>query len=512
MEISIPSLLKKYYALTSFRFIEFFFFCFAALILVNEWFIAYQLKFVPDIFDDSIKIVSGLYTVFKFTPYTDFAIVYPPGLLILSKLFSLNFVSRFHFFAIAYLLFALPIIAVIAWKSRSWFITGATVLVMAFSINITGDWFVHSAWFALFLSSYIYLEKGNVLAKRIVPIAVFVLFLLKWERVVIFGVLMAVGWTITHRAVGEHSKRFLSLCKATLIASLSSSIFLVFYLLINRSDIPTAFYFIFSVPLKILPYRKLPLPSLIPLEASLLSIEYAVYFSCFILLLLAVLVSRRILKDQKYEYLLLLMMPVAIIPYAMGRADSIHAFPLLITTFFSLILLSITEKRAISLLVVFVVYFVVNYNLFNYKISNIFQKTNTYVDVVDQSLKDCRLATRNLKYNSLFVGRTDYSQYIYSHVMMYLLNPTVKPATKYISDEPGLQNNCEDGELIANDLTKAEKPMLSFLETQPQPTEKNMSEYMVSCGYIEKWLVSNKSKKVGTCTHFGKEFEIRLYK
>ena len=511
MEISIPSLLKKYYALTSFRFIEFFFFCFATLIFVNEWFVAYQLKFVPDIFDDSLKIVSGLYTVFKFTPYTDFAIVYPPGLLILSKLFSLNFVSRFHFFAIAYLLFALPTVALIVWKSRSWFISGATVLVMAFSINITGDWLVHSAWFVLFLSAYVYLERGSVLAKRIVPIAIFVLFLLKWERVVIFGVLMAVGWAITHRAVDEHSKRFFALLKATIIAFLSAFIFLVVYLLLNGSDIPTALYFIFSVPLKILPYRKLPLPSLMPLEGSLLSIEYAVYFCIFILVLLAILVSRRILKDQKYEYLLLLMMPVAIIPYSMGRADSIHAFPLLITTFFSLILLSVTEKRAVPLLVVFVVYFVVNYNIFNYKPFTFLQKSATYIDVVDQSLKDCRLATRDLKYNSLFVGRTDYSQYIYSHVMLYLLNPTVKPATKYISDEPGLQNNCEDGELVANDLTNAKKPMLSFLETQPQPTEKNMSENMVSCGYIEKWLVSNRYKRIGTCKHFGKEFEIRLY-
>ena len=511
MEISTRSLLKKYHDLTSFRFVEFFFFCFCALIFINEWMLAYQLRFIPDIFDDSLKLLSGLYTSFNFIPYTDFAIVYPPGLLILSKMLSLNFASRYHAFAAIYLLLSIPIFVFVVWKSKSWFVSGALLLLLALSISIAGDVLLNISWFVLFVATFFYLEKNGRVGKWAIPVMIGVLCFFKWERVVVFAVLMAVGWMITHFTSHGSSKRFLYLCKATIIASLASFGIFLLYLIMAGSEIGSALYFVFSVPLKILPYRSLPLPSLFPLQGNLLGVEYSVYFSLFLLVGLGLLVTRSILKEQKFEHLLFLIMPLVVLPYALGRADSIHAFPLLSTLLLSLILFSIVEKRAIALLVVLVVYFVVNYNLFSYDPSRFLHRSSTYVDVLDLSLQDCRQATQDVDYQSLFVGRTNYSAYIYSHVMLYFINPKIKPATKYISDEPGLQNDCGDGENIARDLARAPKPMLSFLETQPQPTEKNMSSNMVSCGYIEKWLANNPYREIGTCSHYGKEFAILLY-
>ncbi len=507
----MPSLLKKIHTFSSFRFIEFFFFCFAGMVFVNEWIMAYKLRFVPDIFDDSIKLVSGLYTLFGFVPYTDFAIVYPPGLLILTKILSLNFTSRFHVFAVMYLLLAIPVILAVAWKSRSWFVSGATILLLAFSMKISGELFVDITWFILFLATYSTIEKGTRLSKVVLPIAIFVLCLLKWERVVIFGIFMAVGYVMTLFTMQRYSQRVLYVLKATIVSVVVAFLCFIGYLVVSGSDIGSALYFVFEVPLKILPYRKLPLPPLLPLRDSIFVMGYAVYFCVFILIFLSLLVIRRVLKDNKIGYIALLLMPVGILPYAIGRADSIHAFPLLTSTFFSVLIFAIIEKRAMPLLLTMVLYFALHQNLFVYNPFRFLEQSPTYIDAVDYTLRDCRQATQNLRYTSLFVGRTNYSEYVYSHVMLYLMNPKVKPATKYISDEPGLQNTCEDGEVVAQELTVAKKPMLSLLEFKPQQTEANLSSSMVSCGYIEKWLTSTKYKRIGTCTHFGNEFEIRLY-
>ena len=110
------------------------------------------------------------------------------------------------------------------------------------------------------------------------------------------------------------------------------------------------------------------------------------------------------------------------------------------------------------------------------------------------------------------MGRSKYTNYIINYAYIYLINPKIKPATEYISDEPGLQNNFYDGKRIADELKTAEKPMLVFLDNHHQWKEPNKSLNMSSYGNIETWLSKNKFKEIGICSVQDRNFEVRIYK
>lgn len=54
------------------------------ILLPNGWFYAFQLKFKLDMFDSSLRLVSGLYTISYYKLCDDFGFLYTPGLVVIN--------------------------------------------------------------------------------------------------------------------------------------------------------------------------------------------------------------------------------------------------------------------------------------------------------------------------------------------------------------------------------------------------------------------------------------------
>jgi hypothetical protein len=67
------------------------------------------------------------------------------------------------------------------------------------------------------------------------------------------------------------------------------------------------------------------------------------------------------------------------------------------------------------------------------------------------------------KLKSIFVGNVTYDSFVLNFPLLYLNYLYLKPATKYISDEPGLQNTCSIQNEIISDINEAPKPTIFFI-------------------------------------------------
>jgi hypothetical protein len=217
-------------------------------------------------------------------------------------------------------------------------------------------------------------------------------------------------------------------------------------------------------------------------------------------------------RKKDVALLFISLSSVILIPYASAITHPDHAIPLLVTIFF---VLWCTPTRTLLrkfAVVISVLYFLMQFVFGAHRHALLPQLPNkTYLVQISDKIAECKKAVSTLQYRSLFVGRTDYSFYYYNHAMLYLINPTVPPATRYISDEPGLQNTCEDGSRIQRDLENAPKPLLAFIDTRSQKRSPNAYMHMKSCKKIEQWLSRRPSRSFGTCTHMGTPFTIQIY-
>jgi hypothetical protein len=202
----------------------------------------------------------------------------------------------------------------------------------------------------------------------------------------------------------------------------------------------------------------------------------------------------------------LILSPLVFLPYAMGRADWPHALPLL-----SLVVLVFIYAQFQNKLMQASIGFVLLVYIVKLLSPNIGEHVSA-LQVVDQHIQACQSIVKNTQANSIFVGRDHYDHYIYNTAALYLTRPDLQPATPYISDEPGLQNSCIYGERIRQQLLGASKPMFAFIELGDQPAEPNATQYMRSCGSIERAVQEMPHILIGSCEAYDQVFDVRLYR
>ena len=273
--------------------------------------------------------------------------------------------------------------------------------------------------------------------------------------------------------------------------------------------------FIFNIPTHvILPYRQLPLPTM----HSLFDNDALFYVASSGMLFNMIVLVRPLLDaetvDKKFLILSLMLIPLAMFPYAFGRADWEHSLPLLyIITVVIIIAVSIGVVRKEYIIVVILLSFPIH-NLFSLDTNRIVipsSKNQIQSSIIEHNA-DCMEKIKVINnYKSIFVGRVSYKRFRTNSANLYLINPDIPPATAFISDEPGLQNSCYYGKKIVEQLKRANKPMLVFLETGEQPSEPNATSQMTSCMQIENYLKDEPFQQFGACTTNGTEFLIRVY-
>ena len=287
-----------------------------------------------------------------------------------------------------------------------------------------------------------------------------------------------------------------------------------------QGTLDNALMFVFRLHAIMRPYRALPLPACTELSkpngllsCSLLALAGAAAVCC----VAAAWDQRAPYLQSVARRLWLLALPLAVLPYSLGRADSYHFGPILAMVGVALLLCSAVAgggwERG-GLLVLLVVFPLFPLKLWQRPMARVrLAECGGQVRQIDALIADCR-GKLPAGARSIFVGRNSYARYIYNEVVLYWTNLALVPATPFISDEPGIQNSCEFGERIAADLEAAPKPMVVLLQASVQEPEPNATRTMTSCGRIEEFLEKTPFRPLGGCLlggAGGMPVELRLY-
>jgi len=454
-------------------------------------------------FDDSLRLLQSQYILNGFSPYKDFAFIYPPGQLIINSLIKTDITSTLQLYSLIAFGIAAYLIIFTYSKTKSFFYTGVTSLLLVVNFHVLTSPFTESLWI-LFIFSCFYFVDGKSRHLFLITLLSSILLLLKWDRVIISVLFLVLVLFISKASFKiDSTKKLWKILKAISTSIIMSSAILWFYLTFTKSEILTAIYFIFVVPFIITPFRQLPL-------SLLFSHGKIAFFFLFILAFLIYWVIKQIKSHKINEmHILPIVFVLSTLPYALGRADIPHFLPFISTLIIVLVYYANRGIRIFHyLLFPSIVYVSYTFGLLS---PPSFMASQATVNEITHSISSCREEVGDVEFSSIFIGRENYSHFLINYASLYLIDPGKVPATKYISDEPGLQNSCYDGQIIVNDLTTAPKPILVFVEKTAQHYEPNLSSKMSSCNKIENFLRINKYQTIGTCNIDSAKFEARLY-
>jgi hypothetical protein len=267
--------------------------------------------------------------------------------------------------------------------------------------------------------------------------------------------------------------------------------------------------FVFHLPLLILPYRQLPIP-----YPSGENMQWATNGIAIVLIALAGVFTTRAPGSIAHQLKrgVLLLGPLTLLPYSLNRADRVHFLPVTAMVMISLLLGAAlwNSRRARILLCVGLT--LVSWPLVERvneqaSLQGLPLHRGIYADELTRLTAGCTaLIPADTK--SLFVGEASYQRYLMNMPILYLANPNVRPATSFISDEPGVQNTCLYGGRVSEDIHRAPRPTAVALDYSGWEMEPNLSAHMRSCGRIEAELSSRSVETIGACVMVGRVFRV----
>lgn len=482
--------------------------------------------------------LEALYAAQGLIPYRDYGFVYPPGIAIF-------FGDLLHITDGGVFLHIVWLINFIILSTNSYLLSklttgavrfiGAGVLLLVFVqpqlvlFHSHGtEIFTTPLLLTLLLLSLLQLRAKTDSTPRLVMLSVcaFIVTMVRWDRALGFGLVefgLAAGlWMLVWRGffrARDKDKilfqvRQLSLASiAVLIGVTMATSFIAWYAL-GSDTWSDVWWFLIGLPGQTMPYRTLPLAPFI----SIFNPEN-LWAMCGMVFVIAVVgfyqVKRSTHLPSRYpislsEFLLLLSSVVAVVPYALGRSDAVHFMPLASMLAAVLIIVSVICKDVKIYAAFFVLLLLLLapmsaqitglYGVFNeveHTGFSVFQH-GLFRQNLEAATEDCtHLIPSDAK--SIFVGRESYAHFIVGPVILYLARHDLRPASTYVAEDPGIQNSCNYGAEIARDLRRAQRPMVAFLNRNPQWREPNATQTMQSCGQIEKMLKETPSKTLGSC-------------
>ena len=300
------------------------------------------------------------------------------------------------------------------------------------------------------------------------------------------------------------------LCGACSASGLILALTITFAHALWNDAVASTIAFVFEIPLMIRPYRTLPakisafLPSLIALGLLLVAGGKAYWTAR----------QTRSGSAGLGELFVLSSAPISLLPYAFGRADYNHFLPLMLMLAGALGIAAIIWKETVSRTLCVLGLLVVAWPLLR-PVKNIplllaeRPVCTKFERVLAQSTDDC-ISLIPSGTRSLFVGQQSYDRFLVNFPILYLVRPDLRPATRFISDEPGLQTRCDRGEEIAADLARTPRPLILFLDLH-QSDEPNLTRNMQSCGRIERTIQSFPTVDLGTCRLHGHTMRVLLH-
>lgn len=481
-------------------------------LFVLEWKIRAFSQHGMDGYDGALKLIPWAYISSGFVPYKDFGIIYPPGMFLLSHI--IPFVSLEQRNLIMYGLFFIVVICGVGLMNRlrSTYMRLACAAsgFMLLSIPLLDHEYMADPLLGLLLITVVFCVRFQAgrLELALLFLFPFLIVLWRWDRIGIFLLLETLCF------VFFAPKAIVRVILVQWAGAGAGSIFLAMYFFF-RGGLYNGLDFLYGVPFSAaMPYRDLPVPHLFSYPGILFLVTW-LSLAFFFLYAIRAFFSRRLGENASHRVIMAILAsaPFCALPYALGRSDGAHIHPMLFLTGLSISIAVLVQKEKKSLLLAPLLMSLIGSALwflppFSYDPKPVFSMTR----LVNEQLLDCRKKIQTERYRSLFVGRTVYEHYFANNLALYFLNPSVPPATRYFSEDPGVQNSCLYGERIAGELNRSPKPMLAFITDQPMDRyEENKTREMKSCGKIERYLAEHSYRIIGSCSSYGIPYEIRVY-
>lgn len=474
-------------------------------------------------FDDMLRLVEAVYSAKGLTPYVDFGFVYPPGQVWLyGKLLGLQDTAAINA--------AMDAVNLLLWSICAWQVMrqskgtmlwlGGTVLFLVGGVMPlvwgTGSAVLSEPLPLLIITILLVMEameRGPSRTNQVAIVGVAAAgTVFRWDWILGAALLecglAAALWLVAGVLSPERSiavrQLTARLWRAALyaLAGVGIAVGAIAGYALATGMWADMRLFMFYVPFHILPFRRLPLP--MGIDSSRPWLEAVVGMT-----LMATAVMMDYLKSREGRGLevllkgLVLIAPcVALMPYAFGRADEVHLLPLttlVIVT--SLTAIAILPSRAARWLLLTAIVINVDPSLHT-GIPTIsagsVERADLHLERLHKLTAECTgMFPRDAR--SLYVGQASYERFLMNTPVLYLMRPDLRPATPFISDEPGLQNSCIFGSRIAEDLARVPRPLVLVLDTDPGQMESNLTSTMTSCGKIEAAIASMHAMELGTC-------------
>lgn len=483
-------------------------------------------------FDGALQLLAQIYTTKGYVPYKDFGVVYPPWhFMLVGHLFPFtSFFERNGIYATTYGLLAFTgyrILATHMVQKKDTYISAIlfffinSIILRAFGAT---NAFPILTFMVIATSSlaYIVTQKKQLLWMLFIFSALIVL--MRWDWITVL-VVSSVGSSVLLLMVNMWKRRIfevwinrqLRMTGATVGGYVIGVVILFLYL--NSLNVTQeAVDFFVTIPISIIgPYRKLPMPGFVsPLDGD------SLLYVCIILLgvigyEIYLLWQKKKSDIKRFELLylsgnlLLFILPVLI--YSLRRPSLSFFLPFFYILGIVWIIFHSYFKRSIWWWVLFLLTIlpipIRGWYLLDMKIYN--PAPHAMEDEMRTKSQECINLAKGIKAKTIFIGRTSYEQFRVNNPSLYLQFLDLKPATKYISDEPGLQNSCHYGERIVNELRVAQKPLLVFLDPKDQEADSPAIQGMKSCDKIETFLEDEPYSEIGSCTSYNVEYMVRMY-
>jgi hypothetical protein len=467
------------------------------LILVN--FIASYLTPYSQLFDSASFKLQLIYPTYGLKPYKDFVFIYPFGPSLISIFITkLNqsFIKPINLVWIIHLLLQLILLRKII--SRNIITINKVSVLYLFLILETfiyskfgGEPYSHLLLFITLIEFFKAYENKKLISSTFIYPTLLALF--KWDRLLFCACVFGLFFILC-KFKKIHISLFILL--KIILLCIASFIFLLICLYIfNTDNFFNTIRYIFIDPFIIMKYRNLPFT----LDENVFSIYNFYYLLILIYIsLFCYLMIARITIKQLYFF----CAGLSLIPPTFGRTDVGHFIPFYLSSFFLIVslppffnnfltkyfkmILSITKFISIFLIVFFIV-------------------MELRIPLLENT---CGMFKNEVNPKSIFVGNSQYDNFFVNFPLLYLSFSDLKPATKYINDEPGLQNTCQIQDEILNDFNLAPRPVIFFLNKNLLIDKNNKNTY-VNCGKLEEYFAKN-TKILGYCSLSKNTIEVRV--
>lgn len=467
------------------------------LFFVN--FVAYFIKPQSELFDSALFKLQLLYPAIGFKIYEDFVSIYPLGPSLISIFITkltngfvdpLNLVWLFHLF-LQLLLVKNIIQANLVNVTKIPFLYLFLIFETLIYAKLGGEPFSLLLTFITLIEFFKGYQNNKLSLQTFIYPSILIFF--KWDRLLFCGFVFGIFFIMCK--IKKINVMHLNLIKIIFVSIASFVLLFISLYVFNPSNFFNSLRYIFIDPFIISKYRSLSFN----LDQPIISAYNIYYVSLFLYLCIFLFLMNTKANSEKVFFY---CMGLSLIPPTFSRSDLSHFIPFYFSSFFLLFSLP---------------YFIDEY------LTKHFDKLVLLIKSLSIILVTCFLIVEmkapllvntcaNLNFEnkpkSIFVGNAQYDSFFINFPLLYLNYFYLKPATKYISDEPGLQNECSIQDEIISDISKAPKPTIFFINKTLLIDKNNKNTY-TNCKKTEEYIATN-TKIIGQCNLSEYNLDIRL--